>query len=350
MASIQKREGKYRVRYRDPSGRSHGRSFSRKVDADRFAREVEVDMERGDWFDPQAGQMLVREWAETWLKASMSLSPTTVQTYRRDLDDSVLPRFGATRLSKVTPEDIEAWLADELELGIAPSSVHRHYRTLRRLLQVAVERDRIAKNPCVKVRPPRVQLRPMAILTWHEGVALAEAHPPHLRPLIYLALDSGMRWSELVGLRRSQLDLERRKVRVTEQLIRLNNRTWFRTDPKTAAGVRSITISTSTTAMLKELLADRDPGPETLVFQTTRGTPLIHSSYQTHFWKLAQGEGRRELPLPRPAPHQRRPGHRRRRPPQGDPGAHGPQLDHRHPRPLRPPLPRARRSDRRRLR
>ena len=54
MASIQKREGKYRVRYRDPSGRSHGRSFSRKVDADRFARAVEVDKERGDWFDPAA--------------------------------------------------------------------------------------------------------------------------------------------------------------------------------------------------------------------------------------------------------------------------------------------------------
>ena len=143
MASIHRRNGRYLVRYRDPSGRSHGRSFSRKVDADRFARSVEVDMERGDWFDPQAGQMLVREWAATWLKASMSLSPTTVQTYRRDLDESVLPRFGATRLSKVTPEDIEAWLADELDIGLAPSSVHRHYRTLRRVLQVAVQKQKI---------------------------------------------------------------------------------------------------------------------------------------------------------------------------------------------------------------
>jgi site-specific recombinase XerD len=152
--------------------------FSRKLDADRFAREVEVDKERGDWFDPRAGHVLVRDWAATWLKASISLSPTSIQTYRRDLDDSVLPRCGATRLSKVIPEDIEAWLADELDVGLAPSSVHRHYRTLRRRLQFAVERDRIAKNPCVNVRPSRVQLRPMAILTWREGVALAEAHPP----------------------------------------------------------------------------------------------------------------------------------------------------------------------------
>ena len=59
----------------------------------------------------------------------------------------------------------------------------------------------------------------MAILTWAQSVALAEAHPPHLKPMIYLALDSGMRWSELVGLRRGQVDLVRRKVRVTEQLL-----------------------------------------------------------------------------------------------------------------------------------
>ncbi len=130
----------------------------------------------------------------------------------------------------------------------------------------------------------------MGILTWSESVALAEAHPPHLRTLIYLALDSGMRWSELVGLRRSHVDLERRKVRVTEQLIRLNNGTWFRTDPKTSAGMRSITISSSTAAMLEGRLAGRALDPDALVFTTTSGTPLIHSSFQTHYWKHAKAQ------------------------------------------------------------
>ena len=42
----------------------------------------------------------------------------------------------------------------------------------------------------------------MTVLTWEQSIALAEAHPARYRPMIYLAIDTGMRWSELVGLRR----------------------------------------------------------------------------------------------------------------------------------------------------
>ena len=128
----------------------------------------------------------------------------------------------------------------------------------------------------------------MAILTWSQSVALAEAHPERLRPLIYLALDSGMRWSELVGLRRGQVDIARRKVRVVEQLIRLDDRSWIRQPPKTAAGMRSITISASTAAILERHLATRPEGADELVFASTVGTPLTQSSYQSHTWKKAK--------------------------------------------------------------
>jgi integrase len=134
--------------------------------------------------------------------------------------------------------------------------VHRHYRTLRRVLQAAVEKDRLLANPCAKVRPPKVPARAMAILTWAQSVALAETHPDHLKPMIYLALDTGMRWSELVGLRRGQLDLARHKVRVTEQLLRIGAE-WVRSPPKTSAGIRSITISASTADMLEHHLVDQ---------------------------------------------------------------------------------------------
>ena len=71
----------------------------------------------------------------------------------------MLPRFGMYRLGHVPADEIENWLNDEIDAGIAPSSVHRQYRTLRRLLQVAVEKQRIATNPCDRVDPPRVPCR-----------------------------------------------------------------------------------------------------------------------------------------------------------------------------------------------
>jgi integrase len=164
--------------------------------------------------------------------------------------------------------------------GLAASSVHRHYRTLRRMLQVAVEKERLLSNPCDRVEPPRVLNREMVFLTWEEAVALAEAHGERYRAFIYLAVDSGMRWSELVGLRRARVDLHNRKVRATEQLVRLGTGDWLRKEPKTRSSIRSITISPVTS----ELLADHvntfaNSGPDGLVFPNKAGNPLISCSW-----------------------------------------------------------------------
>ncbi len=76
------------------------------------------------------------------------------------------PRFGDYRLGRLAAGEIENWLNDEIATGLAPSSVHRHYRTLRRMLQVAVEKEKISSNPCDRVQPPRVPKREMVFFTW----------------------------------------------------------------------------------------------------------------------------------------------------------------------------------------
>ena len=82
--------------------------------------------------------------------------------------------------------EIENWLNDEIAAGQAPSSVHRHYRTLRRLLQVAVEKEKIPSDPCDRVQPPRVPKREMVFLTWDQAVDLADAVGKRYRSLIHL--------------------------------------------------------------------------------------------------------------------------------------------------------------------
>jgi len=214
-----------------------------------------------------------------------------VQTYRRDLNMFVLPRFGAYRIGGLPADEIENWLNDEVAAGIAPSSVHRHYRTLRRVLQVAVEKQKIPANPCDRVHPPRVPRRDMAFLSWDETAALAEAHLDRYRALIYLAVDTGMRWSELVGLRRARLDLRTRKVRVTEQLIRLETGEWLRKEPKTGASVRSITISPFTVSVLADHLERFAlPGLDGLVFPNRAGHPLISSSFWNNIFSPAMAK------------------------------------------------------------
>ena len=92
------------------------------------------------------------------------------ETYRRDLDKYVLPRFGAYRLGRLPADEIENWLNDEIAAGMAPSSVHRHYRTLRRVLQVAVEK-RSPDQPVRPRRPAEVPKREMTFLDWDQAIA-----------------------------------------------------------------------------------------------------------------------------------------------------------------------------------
>jgi integrase len=94
-----------------------------------------------------------------------------------------------------------------------------------------------------------------------------------------------MRSSKLVGLRRSAIDLRERKIRVTEQLIRLGAGQWLRKKPKTKSSIRSITISTFATSSLADHLKRfAQPGSDGLVFVNGASNPLIASSFQTHYF------------------------------------------------------------------
>ncbi|HEX9683216.1 MAG TPA: tyrosine-type recombinase/integrase [Acidimicrobiales bacterium] len=288
MGFVEKRSGRYRARYRDPLGRQRSQTFTRKTDAERFLREMQVDIERGHWIDPAGADVALGTWAEEFLSLARRLSPSTQETYARDLNRYILPRFGSYRIGRLPADEIENWLMDEIVDGLAPSSVHRHYRTLRRVLQVAVEKQKLPANPCDRVEPPRVPKREMVFLTWEQVVDLAESINERYRALIYLAVDTGMRWSELVGLRRAKVDLHRGKVRVTEQLIRLHSGEWHRKEPKTSSSVRSITVSSETTRIVAEHVDRYAEGDlDALVFTNTAGNPLIASTFWQHHFKPA---------------------------------------------------------------
>ena len=128
----------------------------------------------------------------------------------------------------------------------------------------------------------------MVFFTWEEAVDLAEAINERYRALINLAVDSGMRWSELVSLRRAKIDLNRRKVRVTEQVIRLESGEWLRKETKTATGVRSITIAPGTAQIVaKHVERFAEPSVDSLVFPNKAGNPLISSSFCQHYFQPA---------------------------------------------------------------
>lgn len=67
---------------------------------------------------------------------------------------------------------------------------------------MTIEKQRLATNPCDRVDPPRVPEREMVFLDWDEVLALSEELVERHRTMILFAVDTGMRWSEIIGLRR----------------------------------------------------------------------------------------------------------------------------------------------------
>ena len=102
MASIVRTpQGRWKARYRTPTGESRSKTFTTKQEATRFLSLVGADMIRGDWVDPQHGRIRLDEWARTFLRTTPEIDPNTRATYARDLERYVLPRFGAMPMSAI---------------------------------------------------------------------------------------------------------------------------------------------------------------------------------------------------------------------------------------------------------
>jgi hypothetical protein len=108
MASIEKRirDGQTRwcVRYRTPSGEQRNKTFTRKVDAERYLTGIEHSKITGSYMDPGRSKIAVGVWSRQWLESQTHLKPTTRARYEGILSKHVEPRWDPLRcLRSPTP-------------------------------------------------------------------------------------------------------------------------------------------------------------------------------------------------------------------------------------------------------
>lgn len=277
--------GRWQARWRDSTGKQHAKRFDRKIDAETHERAMRSAVAGGTDPAPAAAKITVRAWADEWITGARNLSYRGRGTYEEALNGYVLPALGDLPLRRLTAEAIDEFITAELAQGLAPSTVHRHYRTIRRMCNVAVARRRLVVNPCGEVTPPPLERAAMRILTPTEIDALWHVLGERYRAWLHVACYTGIRWSEGVGLRRSRIDGAR--ITVMEQLT-LRDGIWTRDKPKSAAGVRSITMSAF---LVDELAGHVDrwslDGPDGLVFPNRAGQPMRSSNFSGMVFKPA---------------------------------------------------------------
>ena len=294
---------RWRARYRDPAGRERSKSFTRKVDAERFLVSIEDAKLRGAYVDPAAGRVSFSEWAERWYLTTAHLKPSTRHEYRMLLDHQVLPEFGDWTLASIDTLAVKEWRADLLADGLSPKRAGKALQVLSQILASAVEGGRLARNAATGVKPPKVQRKEMHFLDAEQVEWLAAVAELRYRPLILFAAYTGLRPCELVALRVGRLDLLRCTARVVEAAVEVSRLEW---GPVKTHEARVVRMPRSVAEEVAASLAARPHSPEALVFTAPMGGPLSRADFVRNYFKpavLAANEAIAKLPKDRrPAP------------------------------------------------
>lgn len=211
--------GRWRLQYRDDAGRqvSGGRSFPTASAARQFGLDREAEVRRGDHFDPRAGRVTLRDFAELWFDARVAERRTLAKD-RSGLDRHVLPALGGNRLNQLNHLAVQGWVRQLERDGLAPATVRGLHRLLHQVLAAAVLEGKLPTNPADKVKLPVIA--PPGDFHWSRDEISATAD--HLdgqdRVVFELLVGTGIRWGELAGLHADRVDLLRRRLTVAEVL------------------------------------------------------------------------------------------------------------------------------------
>ena len=227
--------------------------------------------------------MTLGEYALGWVEGA-PVAPKTLERYRELATHQIAPHLGKHKLQKLRPEHVAQWHGTLLKTGLAPRTVQHAHRLLARVLGDAVLNGTISRNVAAIRKAPAVEEIEIEILSPEEvsGVlAKLEGHP--LLAIVTLALATGMRRGELLGLQWSDLDLDAGTLRVERSLE--ETKTGLRLKPpKTKRGRRNIKLPPEAVAVLRahrvkvmELRLTIGQGAiksDTLVFGNVEGEPL----------------------------------------------------------------------------
>jgi integrase len=192
---------RWRVRWRDPSGKHRSKSFARRADAVRYMHGLATDLYANTYTDPNAGRVIVDDLAREWLaRKDVLRKPKTAHGYRQVYRTMVQPRWGGVPVGTITARAVQTWIT-ELAARYSPSRVRQAHLVLAAILD-----DTDMPNPArARIeRPPMPMRATYPLLTHGQVAALADAAgdigTPMDRALVLVMAYTGLRWSELVAL------------------------------------------------------------------------------------------------------------------------------------------------------
>ncbi|MPZ60097.1 MAG: tyrosine-type recombinase/integrase [Propionibacteriales bacterium] len=287
MASIQKRtDGGWRGRYRDAAGREHAKHFRRKVDAQNWLDGQTTAILTGQWADPRAGKITVREYGDRWQEAQ-TWRPKTRERVASSLKVHVYPRLGDRAIGSIRRSEVQAFVKHlSVTLG-EPSTVAAVYSVLRGMMRAAVVDLVIAVSPCNGVSAPSAPPKALTIPSAADVAALAAALPERYSPVPYVAAGLGLRPGECLGLKVEDVDFLGRRVSVRQQLDEHRQLVPLKTDHS----YRTIPLPDVISIELAEHLRRTGRRESGLLFLDANGRPPARNSFEKTWRRAVEQAG-----------------------------------------------------------
>ena len=271
-------------------------SFPTKIAAVTSLATIQSDLKRGSWIDPKAGKVLLRDYATEWLEQRKDLAVRTKELYEHLLANHIFPTFGSATLQTLTPSKIRAWHAVLSERH--PSTAAKAYRLLSTIMRTAVNDGLIIASPCriTGAGTERAAERPLATVA--EVNALVEGMPEGLRLVVLLATWCQLRRGEILGLRRSDVDVLHGVIRIEQSRTISRSGDSIVKPPKTSAGRRSLSVPPHVLAAIEgHLQRFTEPVKDALIFTTSNGSPLPVGVLHRAWCRARSQVGRPDLHL-----------------------------------------------------
>ena len=233
MASVQKRtrNGKTRwvARWRQPDGTERSKSFDRKGEASSYAHRKEAEANRHAHLDRDRDRVTVGQWLDVWLDdiiaprcAAGRLAPKTAQGYEQRVRTHIRPAIGHVKLAHLTAGHVDTLLTGVVASGLSPGTARRVRAVLSKALSDAQARDLVDRNAARDATPPETpKTEPSSFSPDEYRAIVAELEGTYGRAVRF-AVHTGLRTSEVLGLRWDDVDLDGRTYQVRQAVHRIS--------------------------------------------------------------------------------------------------------------------------------
>lgn len=242
------------------------------------------------------------KFLDDWLiVAETSVRPNTYDQYSQIAHQHINPTLGKILLKDLRPDHVQKLYTNKLAGGTSPRTTRLIHAVLHRALNHALKIGLVVRNVSDAATLPKVPRKEMKTLDDYQVRQLIQvAEGTRMQVLFWIAVTTGLRQGEILGLKWSDIDWNTGRMQIQRQVQRRKGEGLVFCEPKSASGRRVITLGKATIERLKEhkerqyqekILAGEKWQDYDLIFPTPRGTPLDYANVLKAYKKCLQAAG-----------------------------------------------------------